>query len=119
MDTDSLHLLGTEFPEGIDIDDYRLGAMKIEGYFYRGKYLHAKCYIEEMDLDEKEAARGQYPVNGDRMTKVTIAGLPGNCRRQVSFNNFQAGAIYTGKLKPVYHSTGIVLEETTFQISDI
>lgn len=119
MDTDSLHLLGTEFPEGIDIDDYRLGAMKIEGHFYRGKYLHAKCYIEEMDLDEKEAERGQYPVNGDRMTKVTIAGLPGNCRRQVSFNNFQVGAIYTGKLKPVYHSTGIVLEETTFQISDI
>lgn len=118
MDTDSLHLLGDEDPVGIDIDDVRLGAMKIEGRFYRARYLHPKCYIEEMDADEKEADRGGYPVRDGRMMKITIAGLPKNCREQVTWENFHVGAVYTGKLRPVQKSTGILLEETTFQIKE-
>lgn len=118
MDTDSLHLLGVEEPAGIDIDDVRLGAMKIEGRFYRARYLHPKCYIEEMDIDEDEAERCGYPVEGDKMLKITIAGLPKNCREQVTWENFHVGAIYTGKLRPVQKSSGILLEETTFQIKE-
>lgn len=118
MDTDSLHLLGSEEPVGIDVDDVRLGAMKIEGRFYRARYLHPKCYIEEMDVDEGEAERCGYPVYDDKMLKITIAGLPKNCREQVTWENFHVGAIYTGKLRPVQKSSGILLEETTFQIKE-
>ena len=50
--------------------------------------------------------------------KITIAGLPKNCREQVTWENFHVGAVYTGKLRPVQKSTGILLEETTFEIKE-
>ena len=48
-DTDSIHCLITdeeELKDIIDIDDYKLGAWKVESKFKRGKYLRQKCYIE-------------------------------------------------------------------------
>lgn len=47
-DTDSLHLLGTEMPVGLEIDPVKLGAWKHEGSFTRGRYVRAKTYIERM-----------------------------------------------------------------------
>lgn len=99
-DTDSLHLIGTEIPEEIDVDPVRLGAWKHEATFTRGKYLRAKSYIEEID----------------GKLEVTCAGLPDDCHDQVTFENFTESAVYTGKLRPVHTSGGIVLEETNFSI---
>jgi hypothetical protein len=99
-DTDSLHLIGTEIPEEIDVDPVRLGAWKHEATFTRAKYLRAKSYIEEID----------------GKLEVTCAGLPDDCHDQVTFENFSENAIYTGKLRPVHTSGGIVLEETNFSI---
>lgn len=47
-DTDSLHLIGTELPEGLDIHPTRLGAWKNEGTFIDSKYIRAKTYMESM-----------------------------------------------------------------------
>ena len=44
-DTDSLHLTGLEMPEGLEIDDYKLGAWKNEFVFSRAKYLRQKSYM--------------------------------------------------------------------------
>ena len=99
-DTDSLHLIGTEIPPELDVDPVRLGAWKHEATFTRGKYLRAKTYIEEID---------------GRIC-VTCAGLPAALHDQVTFENFNEGMIYSGKLRPMHTAGGIVLEETNFSI---
>lgn len=104
-DTDSMHLQGTEIPSDLDIDDYRLGAWKLENTFKRGRYLHAKCYLEEL-----------YTNNGETILKPTVAGLQRRQHEQVNFDNFHYGAIYDGKLLPKVVEGGVVLENTTFEI---
>lgn len=105
-DTDSLHIVGTEIPNNIiDIDDYRLGAWKLENRFKRGRYLHAKCYLEEL-----------YNDDGTTYLKPTIAGLQKRQHWQVNFDNFHYGAVYTDKLMPKVVSGGVILEDSTFEI---
>ena len=99
-DTDSLHLLGTEIPPELDIDDVRLGAWAHESSFDRAKYIRAKTYIEERD---------------GKLT-VTCAGMPKVLHKLVTFDNFKPGAIYGGKLLPKNVPGGVVLSETTFKI---
>lgn len=99
-DTDSLHLIGTDEPDILDIDDKELGYWALEGKFTRGKYLRAKTYIEEIDNE----------------IKVTCAGLPSKCHNQVTYENFKYGAVYTGKLLPKVVKGGIILKETEFKI---
>lgn len=80
-DTDSIHaLLSDEDVEQLgdvlDIDDYRLGALKKESVFVRGKYLRQKCYMEE------------WP---DGTMNVTVAGLPKKLSHVLNFDNFKMG----------------------------
>lgn len=78
-DTDSIHTLLTneeELKSFVDIDDYKLGAWKLESTFKRGRYLRQKCYIEE-DYDGK--------------LNVTVAGLPKQLGKYVTFENFNIG----------------------------
>ena len=44
-DTDSMHLAGTDDPEGIPLHDTDLCAWKVEGTFSHARHLRAKCYI--------------------------------------------------------------------------
>ena len=99
-DTDSLHLLGTDIPANLDVDPFRLGAWKHESTFTRAKFLHAKCYIEEID--------------GKLSTHV--AGMPYNVHSQVTFDNFDLGAVYHGKLYQHRVDGGIVLIAGDMQI---
>lgn len=123
-DTDSLHLVGMEHPENLDIDDYRLGAWKVEEEFRRGKYIRQKCYIEEIKIDEKTFAEKQekHEVLCNRydgvpyFLKVTCAGLPESAHNNVTWNNFATGAEYAGKLSPKHVAGGTVLTKTTFTI---
>lgn len=98
-DTDSVKVIGTE-PLGIDVDDVRLGAWKDEGHFSRFKALRAKTYIAEY---------------GDRI-EVHVAGMPSRCHSQVTFDNFELGATYQGKLYQKRVEGGIVLVEDAFTI---
>ena len=109
-DTDSIHMLDMdekELSQFVDIDDFRLGAWKVESRFTRGKYLRQKCYIEE--FDEK--------------MNVTIAGLPEKLHKYVNFDNFEKGMTILESDKDKDHKLrfkhvkgGVLLVDTDFTI---
>ena len=94
----------------MEIDDVKLGAWKHESTFVKAKFLRAKTYIE-YGCDGTEIKEDELEL------KVTCAGMPKACHSQVTFENFNVGAVYTGKLIPKHVDGGIVLEDTTFQIT--
>ena len=110
-DTDSIHLkyLPEEIlKEFVDIDDYRLGAWKMESTFTRGKYLRQKCYIEE---------------NYDDGLNVTVAGLPKKLGKYITFENFENGLTLLADDKEIDHKLtfkhvkgGVLLVDTDFTI---
>lgn len=109
-DTDSIHCLFDEnedLSSVLDIDDYRLGAWKLESKFKRGKYLRQKCYIE-LGYDEK--------------MNVTVAGLPKKLGNLITFDNFNIGFttenIDTDNKKLTYKHVkgGVMLVDTEFSI---
>ena len=97
-----MHLEGTDFPEGLDIDDVKLGAWKVESELTRARFLHQKCYIEEI---------------GNEL-KITCAGMPKSCYPYVTWENFHPNASYKGKLKPQHVNGGIVLVDTPMTIRE-
>ena len=92
-DTDSLHLIGTDIPDNLDVDNVRLGAWKHESTFTRAKFLRQKCYVEE--------------ING--ILNVHVAGMPYNVHEQITFDNFELETEYEGKLYQKHVPGGIVL----------
>lgn len=98
-DTDSLHLIGTDLPN-LEIDNDKLGAWKVEKIFTRAKFVRQKTYLEE--------------VNGK--LQITCAGMPSTCYDQVTWENFEKGGVYGGKLMPKHVPGGIVLVEKEFTI---
>ena len=104
-DTDSIHLVGTEVPDCIDVDSVRLGAWKHESTFWQAKFLRPKCYME-------------YEIGEDSPT-VHVAGMPSRCHEQVTIDNFKIGAEYGGKLYTKRVKGGIVLVEGDMQIRGV
>lgn len=104
-DTDSLHLLGCEIPEGLEIDPYKLGAWKHESTFRRARFIRQKSYIE--DTRQKD---GTYSL------KVTCAGLPKDAIVDVTWDNFKTGFVTGKSLKQKIVKGGAVLVPTTFEI---
>lgn len=102
-DTDSVKVLGLEAPK-MRIDDVRLGWWKDEGHFHRFKALRAKTYMAEYEGED-----GPY-------NEVHVAGMPARCHDQVTFENFEIGATYTGKLYRKNVPGGVVLYEGDFKI---
>lgn len=99
-DTDSLHLVGYDVPEILDVHPTRLGAWKNEGLFTDSKFIRAKTYMETTE-------------DG---TKVTCAGMPENVKEKVTYDNFRSGSTFTGKLLPRRYRGGVILTDTTFTI---
>jgi len=89
-DTDSLHLLGTELPEDLEIHDTELGAWKNEFIFSKGKYLRQKSYMEHGKEPDETC---------EEYTKITCAGMPTSCYQYVDFDNFKIGSSFHGKLQ--------------------
>lgn len=110
-DTDSIHCLSPDFelPEGVDIDDTRLGAWKFETKFNKGKFLRQKCYIENSTEDV-------YNDDPEYEMKITVAGMPKECYKYVTFDNFELGASYKGKKLPKQVEGGVVLADVDFTI---
>lgn len=109
-DTDSIHCLLNEnenLSEILDIDDYRLGAWKLESKFKKAKFLRQKCYIEQ-GFDDK--------------LNVTVAGLPKKLGKLINFDNFNVGFttenIETDTKKLIYKHVkgGVMLVDTDFTI---
>lgn len=130
-DTDSLHLIGHDIPEGLDVHPTKLGAWKNEGLFTDSKYLRAKTYMETMHEVKKdnlktyatlmqaghvEWLRREPDGIHAGITKVTCAGMPDNLKEAVTYENFASGSTFDGKLMPRRYPGGIVLEKTTFTI---
>jgi len=99
-DTDSLHLIGFEIPDGIEVHPTKLGAWAHEGTFTDSMYIRAKTYMETID----------------GVDKVTCAGMPDSVKVKVNYDNFHAGSTFTGKLVPRRCVGGVVLVDTTFTI---
>ena len=110
-DTDSLHCVSPDFslPEGLEIDETKLGAWKFESKFNKAKFLRQKCYIEN-STEDIENDNPEYEL------KITVAGMPKDCYQYVNFKNFKIGASYTGKKQPKNVVGGVVLEEVDFTI---
>lgn len=113
-DTDSIHMLELseeELKQFIDIDDYKLGAWKLESRFIKGKFIRQKCYIE-MDAEGKIIS--------------TIAGLPKKLAKIINFENFKIGfntKDYESEVREIGHKLrykytkgGVVLVDTDFKI---
>lgn len=129
-DTDSLHLVGTDIPDGLEVHPTKLGAWKHEGTFIDSKYIRAKTYIETMIETKKTTTLETYARIMNRTfevwrehdfiryhdMKVTCAGMPDNVKQAVTYENFTSGATFDGKLMPRRYPGGIVLRETTFTI---
>ena len=79
-DTDSIHLIGKNVPNGIKIHETELGAWKIENKFKKAKYLNLKQYIDE-----------DYSGN----LTIRCAGLSTKSQKLITFENFNAGATFT------------------------
>ena len=109
-DTDSIHCLieNEEELKGImEIDDYKLGAWKMESKFKKGKYLRQKCYIE---------------LGYNEELNVTVAGLPKKLGEIINFDNFNVGFttenmnIENKKLTYKHVKGGVMLVDTDFTI---
>lgn len=109
-DTDSIHLLKLsekELKSFVEIDDYKLGAWKLESSFVRGKYIRQKCYIE---------------LGEDNKLNVVVAGLPKNLGKYITFDNFKIGFttenmnIENKKLTFKHVKGGVLLVNTDFTI---
>lgn len=113
-DTDSLHCISPDFelPEGLEIDDTKLGAWKYESKFNKAKFLRQKCYIENSTEDINND-------NPDYELKITVAGMPKSCYPFVNFNNFKIGASYKGKIQPKMVPGGVVLADIDFTIKKV
>jgi hypothetical protein len=123
-DTDSLHLIGTEIPEGLDISDTELGMWKHESTFKRARFLRQKSYIEDMYIGGKEYIKDIYE-NDDKAhfenwdflyLKITCAGMPQACYDFVTWDNFHEKLSVSGKLQPKHVKGGIVLMDIDFTI---
>ena len=99
-DTDSLHLIGEELPPELEIHPTKLGCWKHEATFTRAKYIRQKTYIEEID----------------GKLEITCAGMPKQCYKNVTWENFKENSVFEGKLIPKHVQGGIVLDETTFTL---
>lgn len=127
MDTDSLHLAGTELPTNLDIDSTKLGWWDLEKVWVRGYFIRAKTYIEEesvsretmgsMIKSEKAEPWQFYEVDGDtRILNITCAGMPKQCYKYVTYENFRPTNWFDGKLMPVMSKNGITLVKKVFTI---
>lgn len=124
-DTDSLHLMGTDIPDDLEVDPYELGKWKCEGEFTGGKYIGAKAYCEKVKTSREKCidylrknplCYHHVNINENTILHVTCAGMPDKIKDQVTFDNFKVGLRLHGKLKPKHVPGGIVLAKTTFEI---
>lgn len=124
-DTDSIHLSGVEPPkenELFHIHDSDLGKWKCEMVFHRAKYVRAKTYLESPYLKDGKVVENPSELDGTCIKsdepEVKCAGMPDKCKSMVSYDNFNYGAEFEGKLMPKRIKGGVVLRETTYQIKE-
>ena len=99
-DTDSLHLIGTEIPDNIEVHPTKLGAWKHESTFTEAKFLRQKTYMEKINNE----------------WHITACGMSNKAKDNMTIDLFNHGNTIQGNLKPIHVSGGIVLEPAPFTI---
>ncbi len=113
LTTKELQNYGLDLPDDFEVDPVKLGAWKLESRFMRARFLRQKSYIE----DSNPFYTWSNPTMYDRkLMKITCAGMPETCYKYVTWDNFQVGATYKGKLQPKHVKGGIVLKDIEFTI---
>lgn len=122
-DTDSIHLSGLEPPlenELFHIHESDLGKWKCEMVFHKAKYVRAKTYLESPYLKDGKVVENPSQLDETCVKSdhpdVKCAGMPENCKSLVTYDNFDYGAEFDGKLMPKRIKGGVVLRETTYMI---
>lgn len=100
-DTDSLHLLTDEVPDGIIVHPTDMGAWKLEYKFANAFYIRAKGYTERLH-------------NGNYVTH--IAGVPVGVAETLTFDDLHDQNELSGKLTPKIVPGGVILVDTTFTL---
>lgn len=105
-DTDSVHVASLDgraakFAGKTHATEY--GCWKKEGTFVRAKYLRQKTYIEE---------------HPDGKLTIAACGCPEESRQYITFDNFELGASFRGKLRSAMRHGGVELVETRFTIRE-
>lgn len=112
-DTDSLHLVGKEFPTNIAIDSKELGFWAHETTFERGKFIRQKTYVEQFYITRK------YPNQKKKLvrlyTDIKCAGMMDSVKKTVSYNEFGIGLHREfGKLQPKSVPNGVILVDAPY-----
>lgn len=128
-DTDSLHLVGYDMPEGLEVHPTHLGAWKHEGNFTNSYFIKPKTYMETMHEIKSDTLKN-YVKNmcscdvvyrepdgiHTYKTHVTCAGMPDNVKEIVTYDTFKQGNTFAGKLLPKRYKGGVILEDSFFTI---
>lgn len=113
MTTADLQKYGVDIPDDFVVDPYALGAWKVESRFTRARFIRQKSYIE--DWNSPDTWNDEERYNPD-LLNITCAGMPQQCYKFVTWENFHEGSSYSGKLQPKHVKGGIVLKEIDFTI---
>lgn len=133
IDTDSIHLEGTDVPEAIRdiVDDKELGYWGLESVFKRAYFVGSKAYIEEIQINEEEYKEHQEEYFDDNektdnlyynrdgiyyRLNVKCAGMTEKAKQNVTFNNFRVGNEVPDCLKTSHVKGGIVLVDNCYKI---
>lgn len=117
-DTDSLHLIGHEIPQNLDVDPVKLGAWDYEMQADKAIFLRQKTYMEHPCGESAIEFKKKNPVYYEETNgwKITCAGMSKGCYKYVTPENFRYGATYSGKLQHSRVKGGVVLKEDVFTI---
>lgn len=115
------------------IDDFALGAYKVESTFTMGRYIRQKCYIEMLEITkeqyEKDIEKGiTVIIMNDKYYEInsTIAGMPKRLGKYVNLDNFESGFSIKAddpefedkKLTYKHVKGGVILVPTDFTIKE-
>lgn len=129
-DTDSLHLHGYELPDCIPIDPEELGLWDHEFTFWKARYICQKRYIlvgynpakpnkgEIMKITCAGMSEKCHKGNGERVEFINEKGKKEWAYQGVTFDNFQLGNTFLGKLVRTSTKGGVYLRKTTFRMLD-
>lgn len=117
-DTDSLHLIGHDIPDGLEVDATKLGAWDYEMQADNAIFIRQKTYMEHPCGKSAEKFKAKEPELYEECNgwKITCSGMPKGCYKYVTPENFKAGSTYRGKLVNTRVKGGVVLVDSEFTI---
>lgn len=139
LTTKDLQDHGVDIPDDFVVDPVALGAWKIESRFHRARFIRQKSYIEDWNspdtwdkekfstsevkelceengIDFEEEIKKYEGLYDKDLLNITCAGMPKQCYKYVTWENFYEGSQYSGKLQPKHVKGGIVLAPIDFTI---